>query len=170
MTGSMFVVLVVVLAGIFYLLFRRRGSRHSEAIKPLRSSSEPRVAPESPDLKPFRPNATTDSGGIPPRPKASAHDSGSSHPAYPVAPAKYAGAPVMKTDQGSQPESSVGQVGRVSQGSSASVRQEAGATPASANGAHVPPPAEPWYPEAPASYTEDELSVEPVEEGPEPGR
>ena len=155
MTGSMFVVLVVVLAGIFYLLLRRRGSRHGEAMKPLRPAEVQRGVMDSPDLKPFRPAAAAEKAGIPPRPKSAGLDSGSSHPAYPVAPAKYAGAPVLKTDQGSSQQSSAEQNTRSRQVPSAEVRKKAAAATAGTNET-VPPPAEPWYPEAPASYTDDE--------------
>ena len=167
MTGSTFLILIVVLAGIFYLLFRRRGSRHSEAIKPLRSSGESQASTASSDLKPFKPGATGGTAGLPPRPTA--HDSGSSHPAYPVAPAKYSGAPTIKTDSGSHYEPLTGSVDRAHRPPSLAMKQEAGSASVPASGDQAPPAAEPWYPEAPASYTDGE-APEDKSRVAEPGR
>ena len=169
MTSSMFLVLVVVLAGVFYLLFRRRGSRHSEAIKPLRSSGEPLGGTGGSDLKPFKAKAAEGKAGIPPRPTA--HDSGSSHPAYPVAPAKYSGASAIRVDQSSFPESSGVSGDRLHRGSSAAMQQGAGAPLTPTDQAQVSPSAEPWYPEAPASYTDGEEPASGLHaKDPEPSR
>ena len=159
MTGSMSVIAVIVVAGLLYLLLRRRGTRQGEDIRAVRSSDGGRSPSEASDLKPFKAKVDDLRAGLPPKPKVSPHDSGSSHPAYPVAPAKYSGAVLGRTD----PVSRSGAAGGVS-----GVHRAFVPTPsnpdfdpvAAAKGdPNAPPPAEPWYPEAPAPYTEDDVAT-----------
>ena len=140
MTGSVLVVVIVVVAGVLYLLLRRRGSRGSEEIKPLARQA---VRQQS-DLEQVRPERAAEAtGGLPPRPGPGG--SGTSHPAYPVAPAKYAGA--MPVRPGASGQAAVSGGGTVS-------RPELDPVAEARKAANAPAPTEPWYPEPPASYTE----------------
>ena len=154
MAGSVYVVIAIVLAGLIYLVLRRRSSPQAE--EATRSGTVGSVATgttaSEPDLKPYRPTAPAGTRtGLPPR--SMSPDSGSSHPAYPVAPAKYAGGP-GKSALTSRPDYSP--TDRPSGTMAAATpRQEPQVDP----GANAPPATKPWYPEAPADYTGDDGSV-----------
>ncbi len=154
MTRPVLLVVVMVVAGVLYLLLRRRGDRGREEIKPLPTMEPAGTTQEEPVLRPFRPAAKAGAtGSLPPRPRPAADDSGSSHPAYPVAPAKYSGAAPVKAGSSGRYEAYGG--GPVS-------RPELDPVAEARGSAHAPVEAKPWYPEAPASYTEGE---EPGDEG-----
>ena len=157
MTGSMFVVVAIVVAGLLYLLLRRRGTRPSEDLRAVRSTDGDQSPREAADLKPFKVKADDLRAGLPPKPKASAHDSGSSHPAYPVAPAKYSGAVLGRTDPVSRSGAAAGSASGVHRAFVPTPSNPDFDPVAAAKGdPNAPPPAEPWYPEAPAHYTEED--------------
>ena len=171
MTGSVFLVVVVVVAGLLYLLLRRRGTRNSEGIKALHpSDSGP--SREASDLKPFKVDVERTTAGLPPKPKPSMHDSGSSHPAYPVAPAKYSGAVLGRTDQSSRSGTTTGSGSGVHRAAvPPASNPDFSPVSAAQSDPNAPPPAEPWYPEAPAHYREtDERTGSAAQDEPEAGR
>lgn len=140
MTGSVLIVVIVVVAGVLYLLLRRRGARGSEEIKPLPQRAT--MVREEPDLKPLRPAAKD----MPAKPREVGRESGSSHPGYPVAPAKYSGAAPVTPGASGQHAVYEGTVSRPELDPVAEARKAANA----------PAPTEPWYPEAPASYSDED--------------
>ena len=130
MSGSVLVVVIVVAAGVLYLLLRRRGARRSEEIRPLPQQGTDRPMTDGP---------------VESRPAG--RDGGSSHPGYPVAPAKYAGAAPVKVEASGQHATYGG--GTVS-------RPELDPVAEARKAANAPAPTKPWYPEAPANYAEEE--------------
>lgn len=148
MARSVRLVVGALVAGVLYLLLRRRGVRASESMK----ASYPVLqrGKNLPDLKPFKASSKMgEKAGLQPAPRTS--DSGSSHPGYPVAPAKYAGAPPVRS--GSESRQEVFGGSERTQATPALPKHEAELTMDSVE-SHAPPPAEPWYPSAPPSYTE----------------
>ncbi len=136
MTGSVLVVVIVVVAGVLYLLLRRRGARRSEEIRPLPGSA----SGEASEMRPAGPSGPV-AEGLPPKPRSG--NRGSSHPGYPVAPAKYSGGVPVKPGQ------------PAAYGATTS-RPELDPVAEARKAANAPAPAEPWYPEAPANYAEGE--------------
>ena len=143
MTGSVFFGVVVLVGILLYLVLRRRGARQSEtpvAIPPIASAtSSVRSAEASGDLHPATKSP------LPTRPGYRSGDSGSSHPAYPIAPAKYSGSTPVKPGSSARHEVAT----PVS-------RRDVDPVLEARRAANAPPATEPWYPEAPASYTEEE--------------
>ncbi len=155
MTGSVFLGVAVLVGILLYLVLRRRGARQSETPGVTSSiaagKSSVRSAEASGDLHPATKTP------LPTRPGYPSGDSGSSHPAYPIAPAKYAGKTSVKPGSSARHEVAT----PVS-------RRDVNPVLEARRAANAPPPTEPWYPQAPKSYTEGEEPQDGSRAGTEP--
>ena len=142
MTGSVFLGVAVLVGVVLYLVLRRRGTRQGEAPVTAPAASDKGMGRSAEASTDFHPVTKT---SLPVRPAFRPDDSGSSHPAYPVAPAKYAGKVPVRPGSSSRHEVAT----PVS-------RRDVNPVLEARRAADAPPPTEPWYPEAPASYTEGE--------------
>lgn len=161
MTGSVYVVVALFLGVLLYLVLRRRSrqlttgspgsmaqSSDARADSSLQHSTQ--TSQQSVEGDFLRPATLTNA--MPPvtRPRSSSKDSGSSHPAYPVAPATYAeytpkSASVQRREM---PQAAPALTKAASPAPSKAPLPEAQtSTPSAKQSA-------PWYPEPPADYTE----------------
>ena len=176
MTGSLYVVVALFLGVLLYVVLRGRSSRQraddvaAQTKKPLANGE---LTPgntmgtdvQSPSDAFLRPATLTKS--VPPltQPRTGSSDSGSSHPAYPVAPAKYAeytpkggSAQRREVPQSPQPaaRAAVPQTAKpIAPNATAVSGTESQATA-------------PWYPEPPANYTESGTETQRTSAGKDP--
>ncbi len=172
MTGSVYVVLALFLGFLLYIVLRRRGARQESTVQtPRAGGSTQRTTGPGKTLNGVQVGGRADSptsAGAQPGPRVSSRESGSSHPAYPVAPAKYA----AYTPKGASAQR------REAQSSSAAMRavvpQAAKAPlPKVPEQSAARADAAPWYPEPPADYREAAAGEDrgsQREEGPEAPR
>lgn len=152
MTGSVYVVLALFLGFLLYIVLRRRSARQEDTAQTSRTGvSSLRTNGSGKPMNGVQPGSQAESSSAAalPRSRINSRDSGSSHPAYPVAPAKYAaytpkGASAPRRETQS---SSAAMRAAVSQAAKAPLPKVAEQPSARADAA-------PWYPEPPADYRE----------------
>ena len=158
MTGSVYVAIALFLGVLLYVVLRRRSAHQGTDEVSLGTKNPPvrtqatsevthGVHPDGSDPTFLKPATLSKAAPQVTQPRGSSLESGSSHPAYPVAPAKYAeytpkGAPAQRRES-----SQAAMKAAVPQGTkSVSSESSISSGPESQ--------AAPWYPEPPANYAE----------------
>ena len=166
MTGSVYVVVALFLGVLLYVVLRRRSAQSgtenptstversplgTSGTQDAVSTAAPRESAEAF----LRPATLSKSDPAITKPHAGSAESGSSHPAYPVAPAKYAeytpkGTSTQRRETSQSLQTTM--KAAVPQMTKKAASETAPSSP--------PVSSAPWYPEPPADYTDAEASDE----------